>query len=179
MEVTGRSAMNYKTLDHMQCPIARSVDRVGEWWSILILRDATQGLTRFDQFQKSLGIGSNILTRRLNALVADGMLERHRYSDRPVRHEYRLTERGRDFGPVLWALLAFGNKHFAPEGKAVLIVDRETGAEAEPVLFDALTQRPLTRVAFRTAPGPVANALIRRRHTPTESAAQGASRSAS
>jgi DNA-binding HxlR family transcriptional regulator len=159
-----------KSLDTMQCPIARSVDRVGEWWSILILRDATQGLTRFDQFQKSLGIGSNILTRRLNALVADGMLERHRYSDRPARYEYQLTDRGRDFGPVLWALIAFGNKHFAPEGKAVVIVDRETGAEADPVLFDGVSLRPLTRAAFRTAPGPAANEALRRRHTPIDTA---------
>ncbi len=149
--------MERKSLADMQCPIARSVDRVGEWWSILILRDASQGLTRFDQFQKSLGIGTSILTRRLQALVEDGMLERHRYSERPPRDEYRLTERGRDFQPVLWALVAFGNKHFAPEGKALVIVDRETGVEADPVLVHGVSGRPLTRDVFRTAPGPVAN----------------------
>jgi len=72
----------------MQCPIARSLERVGEWWSILILRDALHGLTRFDEFQKSLGIAPNMLTRRLNALVEGGLLERRRYSERPPRDEY-------------------------------------------------------------------------------------------
>ena len=117
----------------MQCPIARSLERVGEWWSILILRDAFHGLTRFDQFQKSLGIAPNMLTRRLNALVEAGLLERRRYSERPPRDEYVLTERGRDFRPVLWALLAWGNKHFAPEGPSVVVVDAETGRLADPV----------------------------------------------
>jgi DNA-binding HxlR family transcriptional regulator len=156
--------MQRKTLDHMQCPIARSVEHVGEWWSILILRDAHQGLTRFDQFQKSLGIGSNILSRRLNALVADGMLERVRYSEHPPRDEYRLTERGRDFRPVLWALIAWGNKHFAPEGPAVVLVDRETGVVADPVLVDRVSGRSLTPDAFRTAATPAANERLRQRH---------------
>jgi DNA-binding HxlR family transcriptional regulator len=165
MKVTGEPLMERKSLAQMQCPIARSVDRVGEWWSILILRDACLGLTRFDQFQKSLGIGSNILTRRLQALVESGMLERHRYSEHPPRDEYRLTERGRDFQPVLWSLTAFGNKHFAPEGKAVVIVDRETGVEADPVLVDGASLRPLTREAFRAAAGPAANERTQRRYS--------------
>src|SRR3954454_16071784 len=102
----GRLAMRRKSFATMQCPIARSLDRVGEWWSILILRDAFHGLTRFDQFQKSLEIAPNILTRRLNALVESGMLERRPYSERPPRDEYVLTERGHDFRPVLFALLS-------------------------------------------------------------------------
>ncbi len=105
----------------MPCPIARSLERVGEWWSILILRDALHGYTRFDQFQKSLGIAPNMLTRRLNALVEAGLLERRRYSAHPPRDEYVLTARGRDFRPVIVALLAWGNKHFAPEGASVLL----------------------------------------------------------
>src|SRR5471032_2827169 len=117
--------MQRKSFGNMQCPIARSLELVGEWWSILILRDAFQGLTRFDQFQKSLEIAPNMLTRRLNALVDSGMLERRRYSERPPRDEYLLTERGRDFRPVLWALLAWGNTHFAPEGLSVMIVDSD------------------------------------------------------
>jgi len=84
----------------MACPIARSLERVGEWWSILIIRDALHGFTRFDQFQKSLNIAPNMLTRRLNALVDTGVLERRLYSDRPPRYEYILTEKGRDFRPV-------------------------------------------------------------------------------
>src|SRR5579872_3741844 len=107
--------MQHKNLGNMQCPIARSLERVGEWWSILILRDAFLGLTRFDQFQKSLGIAPNMLTRRLNTLVDSGLLERRSYSERPLRFEYVLTPRGRDFRTVLWTLVAWGNKHFAPE----------------------------------------------------------------
>jgi DNA-binding HxlR family transcriptional regulator len=159
--------MQRKTFGNMQCPIARSLERVGEWWSILILRDAFHGLTRFDQFQKSLDIAPNMLTRRLNALVESGLLERRRYNERPPRDEYVLTERGRDFRPVLWALLSWGNKHFAPEGKSVVIVDRETGAEADPVLIDRASGRPLTVAAFRSAAGPAADERTRRRHGST------------
>src|SRR5919198_1786515 len=125
--------MQRKSFGRMTCPIARSLERVGEWWSILILRDALHGLTRFDEFQKSLGIAPNMLTRRLNALVEAGLLERRRYSERPLRDEYVLTQAGRDFRPVLWALLAWGNKHFAPEGASVVIVDSQTGEQADPV----------------------------------------------
>jgi DNA-binding HxlR family transcriptional regulator len=137
---------------------------VGEWWSILILRDAFHGLTRFDQFQKSLDIAPNMLTRRLNALVESGLLERRRYNERPPRDEYVLTERGRDFRPVLWALLSWGNKHFAPEGKSVVLVDRETGAEADPMLVDRASGRPISDAAFRSAAGPAADERTRRRH---------------
>jgi DNA-binding HxlR family transcriptional regulator len=156
--------MHRKSFGNMQCPIARSLERVGEWWSILILRDAFHGLTRFDQFQKSLDIAPNMLTRRLNALVEAGLLERRRYSEHPPRDEYLLTERGRDFRPVLWALLAWGNKHFAPEGPSVVLVDSETGAVADPVLVDRASGRPLAPPDFRSAPGPAADERTRRRH---------------
>jgi DNA-binding HxlR family transcriptional regulator len=156
--------MRRKSFGNMQCPIARSLERVGEWWSILILRDASLGLTRFDEFQESLGIAPNILARRLKALVEAGLLERRRYSERPPRDEYVLTPAGRDFRPVLWALLAWGNKHFAPEGPSVVVVDSKTGVEADPVLVDGNSGRPLTIPAFRSAAGPAADARTRRRH---------------
>src|SRR6476660_4322018 len=122
--------MQRKSFGKMQCPIARSLERVGKWWSILILRDALHGFTRFDEFQKSLDIAPNMLTRRLNALVEAGLLERRRYSQRPPRYEYVLTERGRDFRPVIVAMFAWGNKHFAPEGASVLLIHTKTGATA-------------------------------------------------
>ena len=156
--------MRRKSFETLQCPIARSLERVGEWWSILILRDAFLGATRFEQFQKSLGIAPNMLTRRLNALVEAGLLERHRYSERPPRDEYRLTERGHDFRPVLWTLLAWGNKHFAPEGASVVIIDGETGELADPVLVDRRSGRPMTAPPFRSAPGPAADERTRSRH---------------
>jgi len=156
--------MRHKSFGDMQCPIARSLERVGEWWSMLILRDASLGLTRFDEFQESLGIAPNILVRRLKSLVEAGLLERRRYSERPPRYEYVLTQAGRDFRPVLWAFVAWGNKHFAPEGASVVVVDSKTGAEADPVLVDRISGRPLVPPDFRSAPGPAADARTRRRH---------------
>jgi DNA-binding HxlR family transcriptional regulator len=156
--------MRRKNFGDMQCPIARSLERVGEWWSMLILRDASLGLTRFDEFQESLGIAPNILTRRLKSLVETGLLERRRYSERPPRYEYVLTRAGRDFRPVLWAFVAWGNKHFAPEGASVVVVDSKTGAQADPVLVDRISGRPLAPPDFCSAPGPAADARTRRRH---------------
>ena len=158
--------MRHTSFETMQCPIARSLERVGEWWSILLLRDAFLGATRFEQFQKGLHIAPSSLTRRLNALVKAGMFERRRYSERPPRHEYLLTARARDFRSVLWALLAWGNRHFAPEGPSVVIVDAETGALADPILVDGTSFRPMTDPAFRSAAGPAANEQTRQRHTP-------------
>jgi DNA-binding HxlR family transcriptional regulator len=155
--------MQHKDLGDMQCPIARSLERVGEWWSILILRDAFKGLTRFDQFQKSLGIAPNMLTRRLNTLVDSGLLERRLYSERPPRHEYVLTPRGHDFRTVLWALIAWGNKHFAPQGESMLVVDAVTGERAEPVLVDERSGRPLRAPEFKIIAGPAAEARTRER----------------
>ena len=156
--------MQRKSFEGMQCPIARSLEHVGEWWSILILRDAFQGLTRFDQFQKSLGIAPNMLTRRLTGLVGSGLLERRLYSQRPPRDEYLLTERGRDFQPVIWAILAWGNKHFAPEGESVVVIDTQTGERAEPILVDAKSGEKLARPRFRAAAGPAANEALQRRY---------------
>src|SRR5215471_19357747 len=156
--------MQRKSFGRMICPIARSLERVGEWWSILILRDALHGLRRFDEFQKSLGIAPNMLTRRLNALVDAGLLERRRYSERPPRDEYVPTARGRDFQPVLIALLAWGNKHFAPEGASVQVINTKTGAAVEPILVDRATGRPIQKPDYALAPGPVAPERTRRRY---------------
>ncbi|BBK38005.1 transcriptional regulator [Allostella sp. ATCC 35155] len=155
--------MQRKSFAGMQCPIARSLERVGEWWSILILRDAFHGLTRFDQFQKSLPIATNMLTRRLNALVEAGLLERRRYSERPPRDEYLLTDLGRDFRPVLIALMAWGNRHFAEEGVASQLVDIESGRPADPVMLDRASGRPIDDHHFRFAAGPAAGEGVRRR----------------
>jgi DNA-binding HxlR family transcriptional regulator len=156
--------MRRKSFQDMQCPIARSLERVGEWWTILILRDALRGLTRFDEFHKSLGIAPNMLSRRLDALIASGLLERRRYSEHPPRDEYLLTERGRDFRPVLQAFLAWGNRHFAPEGPSIMIVNQETGEPAEPVLVDRISGRPLSDPVFRTVAGPAADPRTRRKY---------------
>jgi len=154
--------MQRKSFEDMSCPIARSLERVGEWWSILILRDAFYGLKRFDEFEKNLGIAPNMLTRRLNALVEEGLLERRQYSERPPRFEYHLTERGRDFRPVLIALLEWGNKHFAPEGKSVILMDSETGKPACPTMVDANTGKPIAGIHVIEA-GPAASESLKQR----------------
>src|SRR6266699_5702507 len=160
-------SMQHKSFENMPCPIARSLARVGEWWSMLILRDALHGMTRFDQFQKSLGIAPNMLTRRLNALVDAGLLSRRRYSEHPPRDEYVLTARGRDFRPVLFALLAWGNRHFAPEGPSVLLVDAKTGAAVEPILVDRASGRPIKEPDYAFAAGPAATEGVRQRYAST------------
>jgi DNA-binding HxlR family transcriptional regulator len=147
----------------MDCPIARSLDRVGEWWTILILRDAFSGFTRFDEFEQSLGIAPNMLAKRLDGLVESGLMEKRRYSVRPSREEYLLTERGRDFRPVLLALLAYGNRHFAPEGASVMVVDAQTGAPAEPTIVDRDTGRVLTEPEFVVVAGPAASEATKAR----------------
>ena len=136
--------MRRKSFQTMQCPIARGLEHVGEWWSILILRDAFRGLTRFDAFQDSLGIAPAMLTKRLTALVQAGLLARQRYSDHPPRDEYVLTDLGRDFRQVLFTLMAFGNRHFPPDSQIVEIVDTETGERVDPVLVDPRNGRPVT-----------------------------------
>jgi DNA-binding HxlR family transcriptional regulator len=154
--------MQRTPFDQMPCPVARSLERVGEWWSILILRDAFYGLTRFDQFAESLGIAPNMLTRRLKALCEAGLLERRLYQERPPRYEYVLTEKGHDFRPVLWTLFAWGNRHLAPEGASVILTDPATGLPVDPVVVDRRTGRPLSE-GVRVAAGPAASERLRRR----------------
>ena len=120
------------------CPIARSLSVAGDAWSILILRDAHAGLTRFDQFRKSLGIAPTMLTRRLATLTDEGLLEKHRYSERPPREEYRLTAAGRDFLPVLFMIGAWG-RQYRGDGKLVRFLDDETGTEIKAVAIDEVT----------------------------------------
>ncbi len=169
--------MQHKNFGEMTCPVARTLERVGDWWTILILRDAFHGLSRFDEFQKSLDIAPNILSRRLAQLVEDGLMERRRYSDHPPREEYVLTEKGRDFRSVMLAMLAWGNRHYAPEGKSVVLIDGETGREVEPILIDPVTGRSVTEYPYRTVAGPAADERTRRRlATSAARSSQGAAR---
>jgi DNA-binding HxlR family transcriptional regulator len=155
--------MHPKSTPRTECPAACALETVGEWWSILILRDAFQGMTRFDEFQKSLGIAPNILSRRLAHLVATGMLERRRYIERPPRYEYLLTPKGRDFFPVVVALFTWGNKHLAPQGEALTLADRQDVRRLDPVLVDAATLTPITPANTVLVPGPRASHGMRKR----------------
>jgi DNA-binding HxlR family transcriptional regulator len=156
--------MRRKSFQKMHCPIARSLERVGEWWSMLILRDALHGYTRFEEFRESLDIAPNILTRRLASLVEAGFLEKRQYSAHPPRFEYVPTQRGRDFRPVLLSLMAFGNKHFAPEGAMVEVINTKTGKPADIGVFDRATGLAIAAPDYAMVPGPAAPARIKARY---------------
>jgi DNA-binding HxlR family transcriptional regulator len=106
--------------DSQVCSIARSLELVGERWSLLILRNALfAGSTRYSHFQRSLGIATNVLQDRLDGFVEAGIMERRRSSEQPELHEYVLTEKGRDFAPALIALTQWGDKWAAPDGPPI------------------------------------------------------------
>ncbi|MEU6108921.1 helix-turn-helix domain-containing protein [Streptomyces albidoflavus] len=152
-------------LEDRECPLSTTVQHVGEWWTLLILHDAFDGYTRFDQFQQSLSISTSMLTARLKTLVADGLLERRPYQTNPVRHEYVLTERGRSLRPVIVALAAWGNRHLAREDRSMILVDSATGEEAEPVVVDARTGKRLDdSEAYVFTAGPAASEGMRGRY---------------
>ena len=103
--------MKRRTFEDSVCPIARTLDVVGEWWTFLILRNVViGGPGRFDDLQRTIGISPNVLSARLTTLVDNGVLERRQYSDRPPRYEYVATEKGMDLLPVLVTLAAWGTK---------------------------------------------------------------------
>ena len=157
--------MQPKSPSILECPVGRAVETVGEWWSILILRDALQGSTRFDEFERNLGIAPNILSRRLSHLTRTGMFVRRRYNERPPRYEYVLTDKARDFFPVIATLLAWGNKHLAPKGEAILLASRDDRRPLDPVVVDAADMRPITLANAVVIAGPGASRLMRRRLT--------------
>lgn len=130
--------MDSENICNDPCPIVRSLALFGDTWSMLILRDAHAGLTRFDQFRKSLGIAPTILTRRLAALTEEGLLEKRRYSAHPPREEYVLTAAGRDFLPVLFMIGEWGRQHRGG-GQMVRFLDAETGTEIKAVAVDEAT----------------------------------------
>jgi DNA-binding HxlR family transcriptional regulator len=98
------------SLSNHPCSIARTLDVAGEWWTPLILRDVAYGVRRFGEIQEDLGISANVLSDRLDGLVAEGILERRVYRERPQRHEYRLTEKGVELIPALLALMQWGDR---------------------------------------------------------------------
>jgi DNA-binding HxlR family transcriptional regulator len=100
-----------RNYDGQVCSIARTLELVGERWTLLIVRDLFRGLGRFDELLGSLGIASNVLTDRLNRLVDEGIVERVRYNERPERFEYRLTSKGQELRLVLLALMQWGDRH--------------------------------------------------------------------
>lgn len=140
----------------MDCSVARTLDVIGDKWSLLILRDAFYGVRRFEDFREDLGVARNVLTDRLQKLVARGVLERRLYEERPQRYEYRLTEKGRALVPLLLAMIAWGDRWENDAGiPPVTLTHTTCGKETHPVVTCAECGEELTRRNVRVDPIPV------------------------
>ena len=113
--------------DTQNCSVARTLEVIGERWTLLIIRNAFYGIRRFDDHQRWLGIARNVLQARLERLVEEGILSKELYQERPPRYEYRLTQKGRDLWPVLVTLLQWGDRHMAEAGPPVVLEHRDCG----------------------------------------------------
>jgi len=151
--------MQLTSLSEWNCSIARTLDVVGEWWTLLILRDAFRGTRRFDDFQASLGLARSVLTARLKKLTDAGVLDKRQYTEHPPRYEYRLTEKGRALFPVITALLRWGDDWAAgPSGPPVQLVHAPCGHTMHPELTCPQCGGEVTAANTGSVPGPGATA---------------------
>jgi DNA-binding HxlR family transcriptional regulator len=159
--------MERKKFSTSPCSIARSLDVLGDWWNPLIPRECLYGNARFDELQQWLDISRNILTRRLAALVEEGLLAKVAYQDKPVRYEYQLTDKGHDACLVLIALMPFGERWYFERGQhPIELRDRNSGELVNPVVVDANTGKPLDSRDLMPCPGPgfkAPNDVVKRR----------------
>jgi DNA-binding HxlR family transcriptional regulator len=149
--------MQRTSFEDVNCSVAQCLEVVGEWWSLLIVRDAFLGVRRFDDFQARLGISRNILNQRLNHLVDNGVLERVPYQDHPPRSEYRLTEKGRDLWHVVTAMRQWGDRWAAPEGPRVKMRHKACGRLVKAVAVCSHCGEPLDVRSVSAELGPGAN----------------------
>ncbi len=145
--------MERKSFSGMHCSVAQTLEVVGEWWSLLIVRDAFLGVTRFDAFQARLGISRNVLNQRLAHLVKAGVLVRVPYSEHPLRHDYLLTEKGRDLWPVLTTMRQWGDRYAAPEGPPLELIHKGCGEISQAQLTCANCGEPIGARDVRAIPG--------------------------
>lgn len=144
-----------RTYESQTCSVARTLELVGERWTLLIIRDAFLGVRRFGDFAERLGIARNVLQDRLERLVEAGILEKVPYQERPLRHEYRLTDMGRDLWPSIVALLQFGDKHLAtPAGPPMLLLHRDCGGELDDRRFCKACGAAVELRDVEAVPGP-------------------------
>ncbi len=137
----------------MECSVARTLDVIGERWSLLIVRDAFYGVRRFDDFRADLGIARNVLADRLGSLVARGVLERRQYEARPPRYEYVLTPKGRELLPVLLTMMRWGDRWEADDDAAPVTLTHTTCEhETTPVVTCAHCAQELSWGELRTDP---------------------------
>lgn len=146
--------MERKSFAQMDCSVAQCLEVIGEWWSMLIVRDAFLGITRFEDFQRRLGISRNILVDRLRSLVNAGVFERVAYSEHPPRYDYRLTDKGRDLWPVITAMRQWGDKYEAPNGPPTEIVHRSCGQLTHAEMVCAWCGERLSANNVKAQPGP-------------------------
>lgn len=146
------------SFEDITCSVAQCLDVVGEWWSLLIVRDAFLGVTRFDDFRARLGISRNILTRRLNHLVEAGILKRVPYQDHPPRAEYRLTAKGRELWHVVTAMRQWGDRWAAPGGPPLEIRHAGCGHIVTALPACSHCGEPLDARSVTAVPGPGASA---------------------
>ncbi len=138
----------------MCCSVARTLDLIGEWWSLLILRDVFFGIRRFEELLQDLGISRKILTERLDTLVAVGIVERRLYQERPERYEYWPTEKGMELYPVLLVLMRWGDRWTAPDGAPLEIVHSTCGMLTQPVVVCSHCGGELNAHNIQTRLGP-------------------------
>jgi DNA-binding HxlR family transcriptional regulator len=143
-----------KSFSDMHCSVAQALEVVGEWWSLLIVRDAFLGVTRFDDFQERLGISRNVLNQRLAHLVEHGVLAKSLYSERPPRFDYRLTDKGRDLWPVLTAIREWGDAHSAPDGPPLQLIHRDCGQIAQAQMVCSECGEPMDSRNVKAVAGP-------------------------
>lgn len=147
--------MRWTELDQEACSLARAVSVIGDRWTLLILRDCFLGVRRFDEFEKRLGITRHRLAERLRKLVAEGVLARVPYQARPVRYEYRLTDKGLDLHPVMMALVHWGDVHKAgARGRPLLHRHKGCGRDFDPVMVCSECGERITARAVHVHPGP-------------------------
>ena len=147
--------MRHSGLQQQNCSIARTVAVLGERWTLVILREAFNRRRRFDDIQRDLGIARNILADRLQTLVAEGILERRAYQQRPERFEYRLTDKGRDLYPVLIALMQWGDRYTAGDaGPPVELIHEPCGEHTHARLVCDHCGEPIDPRDIRPQPGP-------------------------
>ena len=144
-----------KAYDNQVCSIARALEVVGERWSLLIIRDALfAGSTRYSDFQRSLGIATNILKDRLDGFVDAGIMRRHQYSGQPELYEYLLTDKGRDLAPALIALTEWGDRWSAPDGPPILYSHTVCGSGVSHEVVCATCGRVNDPAEVQARPGP-------------------------
>ena len=149
--------MSKQVFADISCSIARAVDVIGQRWTPLIVRDLFAGMTKFEDIRRDLGIASNILAARLDELERNGVVDRRQYQSAPARHEYVLTDKGRDLYPVIATLLAFGDKWLALDGPPALITHTDCGHVTTAKTVCAECGGELNAANAIHSPGPGAN----------------------